>query len=225
MLKSALAIAAKDLHTGLARGSALVQALLLGLLIIFVFSLSQGIGETLSPQGAAAVFWTSSAFCMVLVFTGLYAAEEANGTCIGLLLMPAPPQAVWLGKAAAGLVLLLCAQLVFLPASVVFLGQHIGEYWLHALGTLALADIGMAAVGSLLGALSRGRRANESLLSILVFPLLIPLLLAGIRMGAGAFCADLPEGASVWPGIAAAFDALFCGAALVLFGHIYTGDD
>lgn len=126
MLRLTLAVARKDLALTLARGSGLIQALLLGLLLLFVFSLSQGIGERMSPQAAAAVFWLSSAFCQVLIFNQLYALEEANNARLGLLLCPAPIQGVWLGKAAAGLTLLLLAQVIFLPASVIFLGQELG---------------------------------------------------------------------------------------------------
>ena len=75
MLRLMFAMARKDLALTLARGSGLVQALLLGLLLLFVFSLSQGIGERMAPQGAAAVFWISSAFCQVLIFNQLYALE------------------------------------------------------------------------------------------------------------------------------------------------------
>lgn len=225
MLKAAWAIARKDLRLTLARGSGLVQALLLGLLLLFVFSLSQQVGETMSPQGAAAIFWLASAFCQVLVFNTLYGLEEANGARDGLLLMPGPVQAVWLGKALAGITLLLLAQLVFLPAAVVFLGQHISPLWPWALCAVLLADVGMAALGSLLGALSQGQAARESLLSIVLFPLLVPLLLAGIRVGAGGFAEALPEGVESWLGVAAAFDALFLGAGILLFGFIYAGED
>ena len=113
MLRLTLAVARKDLSLTLARGSGLIQALLLGLLLLFVFSLSQGIGERMSPQAAAAVFWLSSAFCQVLIFNQLYALEEANNARLGLLLCPAPIQGVWLGKAAAGLTLLLLAQVIW----------------------------------------------------------------------------------------------------------------
>ena len=225
MLKAAWAIACKDLRLTLARGSGLVQARLLGLLLLCVFSLSQQIGETMSPQGAAAIFWLASAFCQVLVFNMLYGLEEVNSARSGLLLMPWPVQAVWLGKALAGITLLLLAQLVFLPAAVVFLGQQISPLWPWALCAVLLVDVGMAALGSLLGALSQGQAARESLLSIVLFPLLVPLLLAGIRVGAGGFADALPEGVSSWLGVAAAFDALFLGAGIVLFGFIYAGEE
>ena len=225
MLKAILALTRKDLRLTLSRGSGLVQALLLGLLLLFVFSLSQEVGSTMSPQGAAAVFWLASAFCQVLIFNMLYGLEELNGARQGLLLMPHPPQVVWMGKGLAGLSLLLCAQLVFLPASIVFLGQTVSELWPYALLTVLLVDIGMAALGSLLGALSQGQAARESLLSIVLFPLLVPILLSGIRVGAGGFSDALPEGLASWLGVAVAFDALFLGAGLVLFGYLYAGEE
>ena len=225
MLRLMLAMTRKDLSLTLARGSGLVQALLLGLLLLFVFSLSQGIGERMAPQGAAAVFWISSAFCQVLIFNQLYALEEVNNSRLGLLLCPAPVQAVWLGKGCAGLVLLVLAQIVFLPAAVVFLGQDLSGPLPEALLALVLTDIGMCALGSLLGALAQGQAARESLLSIVLFPLLTPLLLAGISVGAQALGAPNPDGPEAWLGVAAAFDAVFLGAGLLLFGYIYAGDE
>ena len=225
MLRLMLAMTRKDLSLTLARGSGLVQALLLGLLLLFVFSLSQGIGERMAPQGAAAVFWISSAFCQVLIFNQLYALEEVNNSRLGLLLCPAPVQAVWLGKGCAGLGLLVLAQIVFLPAAVVFLGQDLSGPLPEALLALVLTDIGMCALGSLLGALAQGQAARESLLSIVLFPLLTPLLLAGISVGAQALGAPNPDGPGAWLGVAAAFDAVFLGAGLLLFGYIYAGDE
>ena len=225
MLRLTLAVARKDLALTLARGSGLIQALLLGLLLLFVFSLSQGIGERMSPQAAAAVFWLSSAFCQVLIFNQLYALEEVNNARLVLLLCPAPIQGVWLGKALAGLLLLLLAQIIFLPASVIFLGQDIGGPLLPGLAALLLADLGMCALGSLLGALAQGQAARESLLSIVLFPLLTPLLLSGIGVGAQTLGAASPDGPGGWLGVACAFDAVFLGAGLLLFSFIYTGDE
>ncbi|MEG1610413.1 MAG: heme exporter protein CcmB [Bilophila sp.] len=225
MLRTSLLIARKDLRLMLARGAGLVQALLLGLLLIFVFSLSRETGEIMRGQGAATIFWLASAFCQVLSFNMVYGLEEANGARAGLLLLPAPIQSVWLGKALAGLVVIVAAQSVFLPATIVFLGQNLGSEWHLALLALLLVDVGMAALGSLLGALAQGQAARESLLSIILFPLMIPILLAGIRVCAGGLSEALPEGVTSWLGIAAAFDAIFLGAGLLLFPFVFSGDD
>lgn len=226
MLKCALAICAKDLRLVLTRSAGLTQALLLGLLLVFLFSLSLDVGDTLSPQAAAAMFWLSSAFCQVLVFNMLYALEETNNARLGLLLLPAPVQAVWLGKGLAGLLLILTAQCLFVPATFVFLGQQVGPQWTVALAGVILVDVGMAASGSLLGALSVGQAGRESLLSIILFPLLIPLLLAGVRLGATGLSPEVSlDPAQQWLGLAAAFDALFLAAGLVLFPFVYSGED
>ena len=226
MLKCALALCGKDLKLVLARGAGLMQALLLGLLLVFLFSLSLNAGDRLSPQAAAAMFWLASAFCQVLIFNMLYAVEETAQARLGLVLLPAPVQGVWLGKALAGLLLMAVAQCVFVPAVFVFLGQHLGSAWLFALMGIALGDVGMAASGSLLGALSVGRGGRESLLSIVLFPLLVPMLLAGVRLVSMGIDPDpMLDDALRWTGLAAAFDGLFLAAGLLLFPFVYSGDD
>ncbi len=221
MLRLARLTAGKDLRLVLTRGGGPAQALLLGLLLIFLFSLSRPPAETVGGLTASVLFWLASAFCQVLIFHTLYGLEEVNMTSTGLLLLPGPVQGVWLGKAAAGFVLLLPAQALFLPATLIFLDQRIGPSWPSALAGLLLIDIGAVALGSLLGAVSRGRAGRESILTLILFPLLTPLLLAGIRLGSGAFSGAPPEDIPGWLGLAAAFDALVLAAGLVLFPFVF----
>ena len=224
MLSRALAIAGKDLRLS-AGGQGLVQAVLLGLLLIFLFSLSQPAGALVPAQAAAAIFWLSSAFGLVLVCNDLFGLEEVCSARLGLLTAPVPPHAIWLGKGLAGLCLLALMQAVFLPAAVVFLGQDLrGAAWILPAGLL-VADLGLAAVGALLGALAQGQAARESLLSVILFPLLIPLMLAAIRVLAAAFSGSGADDLSGWFGLGMAFDALFLGAGLILFPFVYTGEE
>jgi len=224
MLKPALAMASKDLRLTLSGAQGLVQTILLGLLLIFVFSLSRNPGELTPPLAASAIFWLASAFGQVLIFNSLYSLEEESGARYGLIMSPSPLQAVWLGKALAGFVLLFCCQMVFAPAVAAFLGQGLAGSPLAALGTVACVDWGLAVLGSLLGALSAGRGSRESLLTVILFPLLIPALLAGIRLLEGAL-SGATGGLGVWSGTALAFDAVFTAAGLVLFPFLYTGEE
>ena len=102
MIKTALLLAKKDLTIILGRSAGLCQALLLGLLLIFLFSLSLQNGESLSPHAASTMFWLASVFCQVLIFQMLYAVEEQNGARTGLQTLPCPLQTIWLGKFSAG---------------------------------------------------------------------------------------------------------------------------
>jgi len=230
MLRTALLIARKDIRLIILGGSGLIQALMLGLLLIFVFSLAQDIGEVISPRAAATIFWLASTFCLVLAGNMCHGLESVNNARAGLLLSPVPVQGIWLGKALAILVILLLAQLCFLPASVAFLRQQV--YGAGAtLGGLLLIDFGLAALASLLGALVQGRSARESLLSVILFPLLVPALLAGISFGEAAFTpAFIGAGGAAsqqgeWLGLTLAFDAIFLAAGLVLFPFMYTDED
>lgn len=224
MLNFALLIAAKDLRILLFRAGNLAQALLLGLLLIFIFSLASPIGEKISPESAATIFWLSSIFCQILIFTQLYALEAANGLKDALLLLPSPIQGIWLGKAIAGGLLLLLSQTIFLPATFVFLNLQFTELFWPGFASLICTDLGICALGSLLGALSLGAGGRESLLSIVFFPLLIPLLLAGIGLGAASLGGKQTE-TMQWLGLGASFDLIFIGAGLLLFGFIYQGGE
>ena len=221
MMLGILAITAKDLRLVLTRSNALLQALLLGLLLIFLFSLSQGGTGYVTPDAAATIFWMATAFCQTLIFNTLYSLEENNGQRFGLLLAPIPSQAIWLGKAVAGLLLLLILQLSFFIAAVIFLGQTPGGQWTTALLAMLLADAGIAAAGSLLGAVAQEQASRETLYSIVLFPLLLPLFLAGIRTLRLGFATDSLVDVTAWIGLIAAFDAIFLAAGLILFPYIY----
>jgi heme exporter protein B len=221
MLPGAWLIARKDIGLLLLKGQGIVQAALLGLLLIFLFSLA-GSGSKIPPSWIAAVFWLASCFSLVLVFNGLYALEEEGLAREGLLMAPIPAQAIWLGKALAGGLLLLLLQLLFLPAAVVFLGAGPLSSWLEGAGLLFSADAGLVLLGSLFGALGQGHSTRESLLSVILFPLQVPLIMAGIHVGA-ALLATTPESGNLasWYGLMLAFDAVFAGAGLMLFPFVY----
>lgn len=224
MISSALAMARKDLRLAFAGGQGPVQAVLLGLLLVFIFSLSAAPGERFSAQQAMAIFWLCSSFAVVLIFSLLFRFEEENDTATALLLSPLPVQALWLGKTLAGLVLLLLCQAFFFPAALVFLGLDPGG-GAAGLALMVLAvDVGLCVLGGLIGAMGHGQGAKDALLTIIVFPLQIPLLLGGIRIGVGLVQGVPLDGLADWFGLVMAFDAVFAGAALFLFPHVFKGE-
>lgn len=220
MIGLAFQIATKDLKLSLRNRSALAQAILLGFLLIFLFSLSRETGQQTSPLEGATIFWLATLFCQLLLFNQLYSFEDEKKARIYLLLLGRPTQCVWLGKMLAAFCLLLLSQAVFLVGDIIFLNQRPGENFLMFFAALAICDFGICALGSLLGALGSGESARNSLLAIILFPLLAPILLAGINLSALAFCGENIE-ASLWIGLGAAFDSIFSAAALLLYNSIY----
>ncbi len=224
-MKSALSLLIKkDFSLFFLRGGGLGQAILLGLLLIFVFSLSQEIGEHINARSLATLFWLSSTFCMILIFNNLHVLDEHNGVKTALHLMPSSILFIWLSKAICGILFMLLAQTLFFIALIVFCNAVIYIDLLNLLIVLLLVDIGMATCGALLGTLAVGHTGKESLLTIVLFPLLTPLLLAGIEIFANFFSPQSVE-ISSWLGIVLAFDALFTALALLLFPFIYTPEE
>lgn len=225
MLKHSFIVAIKDITLFFSKGAGIIQALIMGLLLIFIFSLSKGIDEQIPPQTAATIFWISSAFCQVIIFNMLYSFEETTGIWSNLLLSPIPVQAIWLGKAILGFIIILLTQCIFLPATIIFLAQSLTIFWWKSLWAIVLVDIGLVVLGSFLGAISKGQTIRESLLSIVLFPLMLPLLFAGIRICTEGFSIEYSEETISWLQIIIAFDIIFATAAFILFPFILIGDD
>lgn len=224
MISSSLAIARKDLRLAFAGGQGPVQAVLLGLLLVFIFSLSAAPGDRFSPQQAMAIFWLCSSFAVVLIFSLLFRFEEENDTATALLLSPLPVQGLWMGKTLAGFVLLILCQVFFFPAALVFLGLDPGGSPGGLILMILGVDLGLCVLGGLIGAMGHGQGAKDALLTIIVFPLQVPLLLGGIRIGVGLMQGVPLDGLGEWFGLVLAFDAVFSGAALFLFPHVFRGE-
>ena len=224
MIRSCRAVMGKDLRLAFAGGQGPVQAVLLGLLLVFIFSLSAAPGERFSAQQAMAIFWLCSSFAVVLIFSLLFRFEEENDTATALLLSPMPVQGLWLGKTLAGMALLLLCQVFFFPAALVFLGLDPGGSPAGLALMVLGVDAGLCILGGLIGAMGHGQGAKDALMTIIVFPLQVPLLLGGIRIGVGLMQGQAMAGMGDWFGLVLAFDAVFAGAALFLFPHVFRGE-
>lgn len=244
MFKTALLIAAKDLRLTLgsrrsrAGASVPLQAFILGLLIIFMFSLAPAMSLTydpgsegpLSPALAAILFWMSSLSAQALIVQHLYGLEHSDGVRLLLRAAPIAPQAVWLGKTLAGFALLLLMQIALCPVLIMLLEQSVDAAWPTGVLGIVLADFGLAGLGALLGAFPVASSAAERrsfLPAILGLPLLIPMLIAAAQLFQAALIPDaavVDADALTWLGILSAFDALTLGVALALFPFVFMED-
>ncbi|MDD6088164.1 MAG: heme exporter protein CcmB [Desulfovibrionaceae bacterium] len=222
MIRAALSVAGKDFRLIFMRSTGFAQAFLFGLLLVFVLSLSRDPGAQFEAQNAAAIFWLISLFCQTVCCGMLFAVEEQNHAGRGLLLTSVPVQSLWLGKMIAGFCFLLGIQLAIVPALVIFLNMQTGPLWGVAVVETLLCDLGLALCGSLLGALSQGHGSKDMLFSAVLFPFMLPILLAGIRAVACGF--GQIDFDTQWLGLTFAFDAVFAAAGLILFPFVFSGE-
>lgn len=203
------ALARKDLVLEL-RARDTVPAMLLfvvAALVVFHFVLPADSSELAS----LGLLWVALVFTALLGLSRAFAAEREEGLIDGLVLAPSDRSAIWLGKALSIVVFLVLAELVALPAFAVFFHGVDAS----VVAGVALADLGIAAVGTLLAAMAAASRARELLLPLLFLPLAIPIVVGGV----GASVADDP---GRYLGFLALYDTLFAIICWASFEYVVT---
>ena len=174
-------------------------------LVVFHFVLP---GDS-SQLAATGLLWVAIVFTALLGLTRAFAAEREQGVIDGLVLAPSDRSAIWLGKALSILVFLALAELVAVPAFALFFGDVDGAL----IGGIGLADIGIAAVGTLLAAMAAASRARELLLPLLFLPLAMPIVV-------GAVGASVAASPGRYLGFLALYDLLFAVVCWASFEYV-----
>ena len=173
-LRDTAALARKDLLLELRAKETLPSMLLfvVAALVIFHFALPHGT----SNAAARGLLWSALIFTALLGLTRAFVAEREQGMFDALVLAPCDRSAIWLGKALAVLAFLVAAEVVALPAFAAFFSGLDGR----TVAAVALADLGIAAVGTLFGAMAVAGKARELLLPLLFLPMAIPIVVGGV---------------------------------------------
>jgi heme exporter protein B len=203
------ALARKDLLLELRARDTLPAMLLfvVSTLVVFHFVLP----ADSSDLAATGLLWIALLFTALLGLSRSFAAEREQGLIDGLVLAPSDRSAIWLGKALSILAFLALAEVIALPTYGLFF-QRVDA---SLVGGVALADVGIAAVGTLLAAMATASRARELLLPLLFLPLAIPIVVGGV----GASVADDP---ARYLGLLGLYDALFAIICWASFEYVVT---
>jgi heme exporter protein B len=203
-----LALARKDLLLEL-RGRETVPAavvFVVGALVVFRFALPDE-----QSDAAKGLLWVAILFTALLALTRAFAAERDQGLLDALVLAPCDRSAIWLGKVIATLAFLVLVEAVALPAFSLFFERVDAA----TVAAVALANVGICAVGTLLAAMAAGGRARELLLPVLFLPVAVPILVGGV----GATVADDPGRYLAFLGL---YDATFAILAWAGFEYVVT---
>jgi heme exporter protein B len=218
MLHDALLVAGKDLRIEARSRVALWQVLPFALLVLVLFAFALGPGPKELRAAAPGLFWVAVLFSTVLTTQRSFAIESGEGTRDGLRLSGIDPAGIFLGKAAVVALELVVLQAALWAGVTVLLGVRVHVVWLALVASL-LATIGLASAGVLYGALSAGLRVRETLLPLLVLPVLAPVLLAGSRAWGAAVSGATASGVS-WLRILGPFAAVYLVVGIALYGPL-----
>jgi len=174
-------------------------------------------------DAAAGILWIAIAFSGTLALGRTFERERYGETLRALLLAPAPRAALYVGKLLGMLALLALAELLLVPLVALMFQAPLFSRPLLLLALLTGGTIGFCAVGTLFAAMLVRARSRDVLLPILLYPITIPVIIAGVR-GTAALLAETPDEATatMWIGILAAFDVVFVTLALWTFEPLMT---
>jgi heme exporter protein B len=220
-MKTVLTVLRKDLLLEL-RSLETIPAMVLFAIVTFVifhFGLNRA---TLDGQLAAGVLTVTLLFAALLGVNRLFVAEREQGGFDAFLLAPVDRTALLVAKAAALYAFLVVLEVVAVPAfGLLLLGPSLGQSLLGLVAVLALADLGLAVIGTLVSALAVQTRARDLIGPIIGLPLLIPALISTARAIGPLFAvhgSGSPPGK--WLAILALYDLVFALLAYAVFDFL-----
>jgi heme exporter protein B len=175
------------------------------------------------PGAAAGILWIAIAFSGTLALGRAFERERQGETLRALLVAPIDRPALYVGKLLGILILLAAVEALVVPlVALMFQAALFGHAWMM-IGLLAGGTIGFAAVGTLFAAMLVRARSRDVLLPVLLYPITVPVIIAGVR-GTAALLqpeADLPM-ARTWLAMLVFFDVVFITLALWTFEPVMT---
>jgi len=220
-LRSAWLIARKDLLVEARSRELAYTTLFFAVACVLVFSFAF-VTEGKAVEGAAAgILWVALAFSGTLALGRAFERERQSETLRALLLAPAERAAVYLGKLAGLLVLMAAVEIVVVPVVGLLFAAPIGRApWLLA-ALLGAGTLGFAGVGTLFAAMLVRAHSRDVLLPVLLYPITVPVIIAGVRGTGAIFAADPNFDAAVaWLSMLVFFDAVFVTLALWTFAPV-----
>ena len=211
-------VAAKDLRIEARSRVVMQQIAPFGLIVLLLYAFALDPDRGILRRVAPGLFWITVLLAALLAVSRAYAIEADNGARDGLRLSGLDGAALFLGKATAIAAQLLVLEAVLAACVVVVYGITLDSIVPLLLATLA-ATVGIAATGTLYGVLAAGLRVRETLVPVLLLPVVAPVLLGATRAWEAAID-GAPSDAWPWVGLLAVFAVLFTAIGMLAFGPL-----
>ncbi|MER2599146.1 MAG: heme exporter protein CcmB [Caldilineales bacterium] len=217
-LRKVLAIVWKDVRAELRTKDILSSMLVFAGLSVLIFQFAFDLRADNVRLVLPGVLWIAVTFAGVLGLNRSFILEQDRGCMEGLLLAPMDRSAIYFGKLIGNLLFIAVVELLLLPLMSVLFNVSLLSPTLVLV--LALGTLGYAAVGTLFAALSINTRAREVMLPILLFPVMIPVFVAGVQAVSGLLDGDTLADIAKWIRLLLAYDGIFIAAAMILFDYV-----
>jgi len=196
-----------------------VAVFVFGATALLLFSFAIGPNAAALREYAAGFLWLALLLSSTLTLSESFHAEMENSALEGLLLIPASPRALYYGKAVANAIQLIVLGIALVPVMIVL--YDAGTMRLPTLLLIIiLGGAGLSAPGTLYAAMTSQIRAKQMLLPLLLFPLIVPVLLAAVKATSLAILGDPMEQGRAWLLLLVAFNGIYWSLCGLLFARV-----
>ena len=218
LLRQAGRVAWKDLRIELRSKEIVMTMVFFAALLVVIYSFAFPRDDRAVRGAAPGMLWVALAFTGTIALGRAFDRERENDTMRALLLSPIPRLAVFLGKAMSMCLLILSVAAIAVPLLALWLNAPLFAYPGELVLVVVLGAIGISVVGSVFAATLLKVRSRDVLLPVILYPLLVPLFVAGTKTTA-ALVAEHPnlDAAWYWIQFLAVYDAAFLVLSLWIF--------
>lgn len=220
LLKAVGVLLAKDLLIEWRTRARLNALVFFALATLLLFSFAVGPDTKLLARNAGGYLWLALLFASVLALGESFRVEQENLTLDGLRLAPADARAIFLSKALGNTVLLVGLGAVLVPVMVALYGVQLAQGVGPLASTVVLGCMAISAPGTVYSAIASNARARDVLLPLLLFPLIIPALLASAKATSLVLQGDPMNQLGSWFGLLSGFNLIYWGLGFVLFPRV-----
>jgi heme exporter protein B len=222
--RQVLVVGVKDLRAELRTKEAVNASFAFALVILLLFSFAFDPSEEQTREISGGLLWIVFAFAGTLVLNRSFARELGNDCLDALISAPVSGAALFLGKALANFCLVMAVELVSLPVFGIFYNVRWTQQFWQLLMVLLLATWGLTVIGTIFSALTVNIRLREVMLPMLIYPIMVPALMAAMRLTTDLMAGTPIGGDSVaWLRMLAGFDVVFTTVSLILVETVLVG--
>ncbi|MFP4599182.1 MAG: heme exporter protein CcmB [Persicimonas sp.] len=216
-LKQTLAVVKKDLRRELRTGETLVTTVSFSVLLMVIFTFAFYRDDQTVSLVFPGILWVAVIFAGMLAIARTFAQEKDSGCLRALALIPRTHTSLYFAKLLVNLLFMFVFEAVLVPILALAFDVDLSEQLLAFVLTLGAGTLGFAALGTLISAMLVHNRLREVLLPIVLFPLVVPLVIGGVKATSLILESGDPEAIWGWAQVMLAIDAVFIIGSLLLF--------
>ena len=210
----------KDILTERRSKESLNALVFFSLLLLFVFQFTLGPERARVEAALPGLLWLGFILSGLLAFGRTFLIERENDCWEGLVLTPGDKSAIYLGKLAANVLVMIVVEVVLLVLFAVFFAIDFTAFLPGLAAVLALGTLGLASLGTLFGAVTAQMRARELLFPVLLLPAVVPVLLASVSATGTVLAGEPLADAAAWLKLLAAADLVYLVVGALTFEFV-----